>query len=283
MKPHPFRNQSTPSALPGWLWVLAIGFPVVAPLNEVRALNVDSEIVLLVDITKPGLTENQFDLLMDGYANAFTSGTVIDSIQSGYYGRVAVSMMFYGNTSTQLTGIPWMAIGSLSQAEQFAVLARSMTMPLSNGQADVGAALTAAAQSFGTETGGTANGFESVVQMVEVATSKSQANNTAGPTSIASAAALASGVDLINSLALGNQANKIDDFYTANVIGSTLPGVTPTSTTSPIDSALAGTINTMFSETTQIGAEASVNAVPEPSALFGLIPATLLLMKRRRN
>jgi hypothetical protein len=147
----------------------------------------------------------------------------------------------------------------------------------------VGAALTAAVLSFGTETGGAANGFESVVQVVEVATSRRPQNNTAASTAAASTAALASGVDLINSLALGSQADQIDAFYTENVIGSTLPGVMPSSTTSPINSALASTVNTMFSETTQIGADASVNAVPEPNALFSLIPATLLLLKRRRN
>lgn len=282
MKTHPYRSVARPASLPGWLWVLATGFLVAVPLYQARAIDVDSEIVLLVDVTKPGLSDTQFSLLMDGYANAFTSSSVIDSIQSGYYGRVAVSMMFYGNTATQLTGIPWMEIGSLSQAQQFASLARSMTMPISTGTADVGAALTAAALSFGTETGGTGNGFESVIQMVEVATSKTQPNNTAGATSSASAAALASGVDLINSLALGNQANQIDAFYAANVIGSTLPGVVPSNTTSPINSALAGTINTMFSETTRIGATTSINAVPEPTGLLGLIPVSFLLFKRRR-
>lgn len=282
MKTHPYRSLARPASLPGWLWVLATGFLVAVPLHHARAVDVDSEIVLLVDVTKPGLSDTQFSLLMDGYANAFTSSSVIDSIQSGYYGRVAVSMMFYGNASTQITGIPWMEIGSLSQAQQFASIARGLTMPTVNGVANVGAALTAATLSFGTETGGTANGFESVVQMVEVATSRRPQNNTAASTSAASAAALTSGVDLINSLALGSQANQIDAFYTANVIGSTLPGVAPSSTTSPINGALAGTINTMFSETTQIGADTSINAVPEPTGLLGLIPASLLLLKRRR-
>ncbi len=113
-------------------------------VSQVRAVNVDSEIVLLVDVTRPGLSDSQFSQLMDGYASAFTSSNVIDSIQSGYYGRVAVSMMFYGNTGNQTTGIQWMEIGSLSQAQQFAAIARSLTMPFVVGNADIGSALMAA-------------------------------------------------------------------------------------------------------------------------------------------
>lgn len=248
-----------------------------------KAEAVDSEIVLLVDITRPGLSNTQFNQLMNGYATAFSSTEVIDSIQSGSYGRVAVSMMFYGNSSTQVVGIPWMMIGNMTQAQQFAALARNLTMPFSVSTANVGAAITAATLSFGTETGGTSNGFESTVQMIEVATAKTQPNNTAGATQASSSGALASGVDVINALALGNQANAINNFYTANVIGSTINGVTPTSTTSPLNGTLASTVTSMLTETVQTGATASINAVPEPGAFVGLIPATLMLLKRRRR
>jgi hypothetical protein len=251
-------------------------------VSQAHAVDVDSEIILLVDVTRPGLSDTQFGQLMDGYASAFTSSNVIDSIQSGYYGRVAVSMMFYGNTSTQISGIQWMEIGSLSQAQQFAAIARSLTMPFVVGTADVGAALTAATLSFGTETGGSANGFESVVQMVEVATARRPANATATSAAAGSDFALTSGVDLINSLALGGQANQIDAFYEANVIGTTLPGVTPSGTTSPINGTLATTINGLFAQTTQTGATASLNAIPEPNVLFGLLPAAFLMFRRRR-
>lgn len=247
-----------------------------------HAESVDSELVLLVDVTRPGLSTTEFSRLMDGYATAFTSAEVLDSIQSGALGRIAVSMMFYGNSSTQVTGIPWMMIGNQSQADQFAALARNLTMPFATGVADVGSALTNASFSFGTETGGADNGFQSSVQIIEVATAKNQPKNTASSASTGSAAALDSGVDLINALALGNQANAIDTFYTANVIGSTIDGVSPTSTTAPINGTLAASVSMVLNNTVQTGATASVNAVPEPSAIFGLIPATLLLLKRRR-
>jgi hypothetical protein len=269
----PQRSLARTTVLGALMGSLAIG----------RAENVDSELVLLVDITRPGLSQTQFSQLMDGYATAFTSTQVLDSIQSGEFGRIAVSMMFYGNTSTQIVGIPWMEIGNMTQAQQFASLARSMVMPFSVSTADLGAGLTAATISFGTETGHADNGFQSVIQTIEVASAKAQPNGTAGATSASSSSALASGVDLINGLALGNQANSIDSFYTNNVIGSTIPGVSPTSTTSAINGALASTVSSLLNDTVQTGATSSVTAVPEPASLLGLIPATLLFLRRRRR
>jgi hypothetical protein len=256
---------------------------LAACLAETRAETVDSEMVLLVDITRPGLSTTQFNQLMDGYATAFTSTQVLDSIQSGHYGRIAVSMMFYGNSSTQIVGIPWMEIGNLSQAQQFATLARSLTMPFSVSTADLGAALNAASISFGSETGYADNGFQSVVQTIEVASAKAQPSGTGAATAASSDAALTSGVDLINGLALGNQANAINNFYTNNVIGSTIPGVLPTSTSSAINGALASTISGLMGDTVQTGATISVTTVPEPSSAIGLVPAMLLLMRRRRR
>lgn len=260
------------------LGIAFCGWPVLAD-----AESVDSEIVLLVDITRPGLSSTEFTRLMDGYATAFTSTQIMDSIQSGNYGRIAVSMMFFGNSSTQVTGIPWMEIGNTTQAQQFANLARNVVRPFSVANPDVGSALTAATFSFGTETGGTSNGFESVVQIVEVASGREPQAGTAGSTATSSSTALASGVDMINALALGNRANAVDNFYTANVIGSTINGLPATSTSSQFNGALASTISGLMTDSVQAGAAVSVNAVPEPSTLLGLIPATLLLLRRRKR
>ena len=273
----PGQRSSLPLARTIGLSILATGW-----LAHAQAENVDSELVLLVDITRPGLSQPEFDQLMDGYATAFTSTEIMDSIQSGAYGRIAVSMMFFGNTSTQTVGIPWMTIANFTQAQQFADLVRNVGSQSAAGNSDVAAALTAATLSFGTETGGVANGFESAVQIIEVASGKVPQNGTAGATSASSSSALASGVDLINALALGNRANAVDSFYAANVIGSTIGGVAPSSTTSPIDGTLAGTMSGLMAGTALTGAMESLNAVPEPSTVFSLIPATLLLLRRRR-
>lgn len=262
---------------------MSFGILASAWLSSAHAENVDSEIVLLVDITRPGLNDSQFNQLMDGYATAFSSSDVLNSIQSGAYGRIAVSMMFFGDNTTQVTGIPWMMIGNLTEAQQFASLVRNVARPFSVASPDVAAGLAAATLSFGTETGGAANGFESVVQIIEVASSRPPADSTAGAASAASTDALADGVDLINSLGVGNRANQVDAFYSANVIGSTIPGVSPGNSTSPINGTLASAMTGFLDTGVQTGATASNAAVPEPSTALGLIPAMLLLIRRKRS
>jgi hypothetical protein len=262
---------------------IVLGMVAAGWLAPAHAVSVDSELVLLVDVSRPGLSNTEFTQLMNGYATAFTSTEILDSIQSGVYGRIAVSMLFFGNASTQVVGIPWMMIGNATQAQQFANLANTASRPFTNATPSVAAALNTATLSFGTETGGTGNGFESVTQIIEVASGTVPNNNTAAATATSSANAMASGVDLINSIGLGNRANAVNTFYTNNVIGSTIQGVPATGTTSPVSGTLASNLTNVMSGTVQNGANASVAAVPEPGTLIGLLPATLLLLRRRRK
>jgi hypothetical protein len=262
---------------------MLIGIAVAGWLVPAQAVTVDSEIVLLVDITRPELSQQEFSRLMDGYATAFSSASILDSIQSGAHGRIAVSMMFFGDANLQTVGIPWMMIENASQAQQFADLARSMTAPMSMVDSNVGAALTAAAASFGTETGGVSNGFESALQVIEVASTRvPQAADAAATAAAGRSVALNSGVDLINALVIGNKTAALDAFYTANVIGSTLEGVAATTSSSRLNGTLAPTMTTLFTESVQTMSTVSFTSVPEIMHLCGLIPATVILLRRRR-
>ncbi|MCU0749371.1 MAG: DUF1194 domain-containing protein [Akkermansiaceae bacterium] len=283
MKTPRTKHTRSPQSRRRFVRAMSLGIATLGMLAPAGAESVDSEILLLVDITRPELSQREFERLMDGYATSFSSSQVLDSIQSGNYGRIAVSMMFFGQSSLQVVGIPWMSIGNASQAQQFADLARSVVRPMTIFNSNVAAALNAATPTFGTETGGTSNGFESAVQIIEVASTHVPSNATAAATATASSNALASGVDIINALALGNRANAVETFYASNVIGSTIQGVPATTETSRFSGTLAGTMNGMFTESVQTAATISVTAVPEPSQMYGLIPATLLLLRRRRR
>ena len=262
---------------------MSIGIVAAGWLVQAQAESVDSEILLLVDITRPEMSTREFDRLMDGYASAFSSSTILDSIQSGQHGRIAVSMMFFGQSTLQTVGIPWMSIGNATQALQFADLARNITRPFSIFNSSFASALTAGTATFGSETGGSGNGFESSVQIVEVASTSVPINSTAAATAAARANSFNSGVDLINALALGNRADDVEAYFAANVIGSTIDGVPATIGSSRFNAALAGTMDIIFTESVQTAATVSITAVPEPSQLYGLIPATLLLLRRRRR
>ena len=219
---------------------------------------------------------------MDGYASAFTSSQVLDSIQSGAYGKIAVSIMFYGNASTQVVGIPWMMIGNSVEAETFAALARAVSRPFSIGSPSVASALTAATLSFGSETGGAANGFESSAQIIEIAAASVPLGGTAA-VEAARDGALASGVELINTIALGNRSAAIENYYAANVIGGEAGGVVATSNSSPINGGLAGMLTNQVSGGVAAGASESLSAVPEPSSSLALLSGLALLLIRRRQ
>lgn len=255
--------------------------------SKVQAITVDNELLILIDATQNGLSVNQFDRLMDGYSTAFTSSAVMDSIQSGAYGRIAVSMAFFGNSNSYSVGIPWMLIENSSQAQQFANLIQSVIRPAFTGGSNVAAALTSAAFTFGTETGGASNAFESEVQMIEVAASRVPTASAAAATAAASNIVRAAGVDQINSVAVGNQAttDAIDAFYSANVIGSTIPNAPATSSASTLSAAaLNANITNSINNSVQTGAAVSViTAVPEPNSALVLAAGVLLLLKRRKR
>jgi Protein of unknown function (DUF1194) len=261
------------------VFAMSIGIAGFGLHGQAVAEAVDSELVLLVDVSQSGLNKNEFSALMGSYASSFTSSQVLNSIQSGTYGRIAVSLMLYGDSSVQQVGIPWMSIGSAAEAAQFATLANNLVKPNSSGFPSVGSAITAATGSFGTETGGSSNGFESSLQIIDVAAAV--VPNTAGGAADLAArnGAMDSGVDLINTIALGNKAAAIETYYSNNVIGSGLPGVVATATSSPLDGTLAITIGN--SVTASVGN--SLTAVPEPSSFVGALFGTGFLLFRRRR
>ena len=281
MKPTIIHHRSLRSRL---LLTSSMSFGIFTAVwpNQAAAEAVDTELVLLVDVTSSALNNAGFSQLMDGYASAFSSSQVLDSIQSGAAGRIAVSLMFFGNTNSQQVGIPWMMIGNSSQALSFANALLDVTRPSWGSTADIGAGLAAAAASFGTETGGASNGFESAFQIVEVAEGKKPNNNAAAAVSAGSASALAAGVDVINSLALGNQAASINDFYAANVIGSTIPEIPATSTSSALGGDLGLAMTSALGQSIQASADSSITAVPEPGRMLALVTGIMFLLKRRR-
>ena len=93
MKKATFPRRGLPIRVP-FTCLMSIGIAVLGLQSKAEAELVDSELVLLVDITPRGLNGSEFDQVMESYATAFSSSQVLDSIQSGAYGKIAVSLMF---------------------------------------------------------------------------------------------------------------------------------------------------------------------------------------------
>ncbi|MCW1924074.1 DUF1194 domain-containing protein [Luteolibacter arcticus] len=258
--------------------VVGFGWP-----QQAAAESVDSELLLLVDSTQRGLNNRDFDALMDSYADAFTSSDVMNAIQSGSYGRIAVSLMFFGNANTQVVGIPWMSIGSAAEAQTFSLLLRAINRPSSPGSIQVDDALLAAIPLFGTETGAAGNGFESSAQLLEVVAASTPAGGSTAGVPGARNQALATGVDVINAIAVGNQAGSISTYFATNVIGGEAGGVAASSSTSAVNGNLGAFLASQVSGQVNAGAAESLTAVPEPSSVLALVSGLGLLCLRRRR
>ena len=261
------------------LIALLFGMALCFAPSRADAEAVDTELLLLVDVSNGGLKKGEFELLMDGYAAAMTSSQVIDAIQSGSVGRIAVSLVYFGGTPVQPTGGAWMSIGGLAEAQSFAAQLQALPEP-GGGNFNYDESLGYAVSAFGTETGGaTTNGFESAVQIIEVAGASRPKGNSA-VVDAATASAFAAGVDLIGATAIGKKADQIESYYATHVVGGEVGGVTGTVSTHDLGAGLELTLANRIGT----GVTGGATVVPEPSPGFLILSSlgVLFLFIRRR-
>jgi hypothetical protein len=93
----------------------------VLPLRAATSFDryVDLQLVLAVDISG-SMDYIEQQVQRDGYVSAFRDPAVVKAITSGPYGRIAVTYVRWAGAFVQETAVPWMIIGSKSDAEAFA-------------------------------------------------------------------------------------------------------------------------------------------------------------------
>lgn len=245
-----------------------------------RAVEVDAELLLLVDVTW-SVSFSEFDTMMEEYAQAFESGAVLDSLQTGEHGSIAASVVFYSSRNRQSVGVGWMEISDEASAQDFADALRAAVVPFGAFRASVSNALDFAVPYFGDETGGTGNGFESDVQAITLTAdgidTGSRRTGGSRETTVQNArdAALSSGVDIINAVTIGT-AGSVDDYFVDNVIGGA------------VGETQAGVVNAVnFAELDVVLEPAVVDqiasVVPEPGWLSLLGFAGWWCSRRKRN
>ena len=240
-----------------------------------RAERVDAELVLLVD-TSNAVNRGDFTDMMDGFASAFESSDVINAIQTGDHG-LAVTLMFFSNSSTQVVGVPWMKLEDGDDARDFAGRIRSATRPRSTNASELGPAMDYARQLIGSETGFAGNGFESDQQALTFGseTNLRVPNGNEPTVEAARDAALASGVDVISALTVGTvDAAAAQQFYEDSVIGGA-----PSA-----EVANATNYGALPATATALLARQIVGIVPEPSVFsMVLCAATMFVFRRGRR
>lgn len=97
------------------MWLVSHSLPVAAADVEV-----DLELVLAVDVSRSMDLEEQ-QLQRNGYIEAFQHPEVIQAIQSGSLGRIAVTYFEWAGAGFQSPVAPWTLIANASDANDFAV------------------------------------------------------------------------------------------------------------------------------------------------------------------
>ena len=246
-----------------------------------EAIQVDAELVMLVDVTQ-SVSGPEFGLMMEGIADGWETSALVNAIHAGDIGSIAASLVFYSGRNNQTVGVGWMEISDLTSAQSFANLIRNAARPFSQPRTGVAGALDFAAGQFGTETGGTGNGFESQYQGITfVAEGIDDHSPTTGGSREVTVQnsrdnALAAGVDFINALTVGAPGT-VDDWFTQNVIGGSVDGDTPEVLNAPDFAGFDVVADVHFGQTV-------LSIVPEPgtTALVGAGLLTFLLPRRRK-
>ncbi len=104
-----------------------IALAVLTPLLLLRLLiatpakadDVDVALVLVTDVSR-SIDDSEFALEKNGYASAFTSQKVLEAIQGGPAGRIAVAYVEFASSFEVRTVLDWTVIRDKASAQAFA-------------------------------------------------------------------------------------------------------------------------------------------------------------------
>jgi len=163
---------------------------------------VDLELVLSVDVSM-SVDPSEQRLQRDGYIAAFRDGAVIEAIQGGLLGRIAVTYVEWAGMGTQQVLVPWTLIDSPASARAFAD--RLASAPLDRRRrTSISEALLYSLGLFDD------NGFEGTQRKIDV--SGDGPNNAGGPVELARDFVVERGVT-INGLTIMLQPDQPAGFF----------------------------------------------------------------------
>ena len=79
---------------------------------------VDVELIIAADVSI-SMDREEKRLQQQGFARAFRNPEIVQAIQSGSLGRIAVTYFEWGGANQQRVVVPWMLIGDAGSAEKF--------------------------------------------------------------------------------------------------------------------------------------------------------------------
>lgn len=160
-------------------------------MSQADEVEVDVELFLAVDVSR-SMTPGELEIQRRGYASALTSADVLQAIQGGLLGRIAVTYVEWAGDSAQRVVVPWQILQTAQQAEEIAKTIVSMPEQGMR-RTSISGILTYAAQDFEN------NGFLGLRRVIDV--SGDGPNNQGEPVTEARDAVIAQRIT-INGLPL---------------------------------------------------------------------------------
>jgi hypothetical protein len=199
----------------GLMIAALLAFGSASPARAIAAEQVDIELVLAVDVSL-SMSPDELEIQRQGYAAALTHERVIEAIQDGVHGRIAVTYVEWAGQSSQHIIVPWTIIANRDDALAF-VKQLTANPPNSARRTSISGALLFAGDLFA-ETS-----FRGTKRVVDV--SGDGANNQGPPVDAVRDAVAAQGVT-INGLPLMTSGgtpsvfdiDDLDVYYTNCVI-----------------------------------------------------------------
>lgn len=130
----------------------------------------DAELILAVDRSY-SVNESERDIQRVGYLAALTDPRIIEAIERGRYGRIAMAYVEWGDADDQQLVVPWRVIDSAESAAAFSQNLNDMP-PRYSGSTSISAALLYSAELFHN------NGFEGDRLIIDIS---GDGVNTSGP------------------------------------------------------------------------------------------------------
>jgi hypothetical protein len=185
----------------GGLLALAVSLTTSLSATAEQVSSVDLELVLCVDVSS-SMSEAEQRLQREGYVNALHDVAVLQSIESGRRGRIAIAYVEWAGPNHQSVLIPWTVLDEPEDAAAFGEVLRAQ--PIVRGRAtSISGALLAAGQLL-------AEGPASDRRVIDV--SGDGPNNAGLPLQPMRDALIAAGVT-INGLAISlHAADTLDSF-----------------------------------------------------------------------
>ncbi len=172
---------------------------------------VDLELVLAVD-TSSSVSPGEFNLQMQGLAEAFRNSAVHGALQAAGDLGIAVAMVQWSDNRKQTVAIDWKMVRDRNSAVAFAREIDATPRYLIGGGTAIGGAVNFSAHHL------RINGFEGRRKVIDVS-GDGRTNQGSNPAR-ARDDAVAQGIT-INGLAILNEDGLVDRHYLANVIGGT--------------------------------------------------------------